>query len=147
MQWRELSKGTHGRTVVLVFAHGDEVMDGLREWCGEQGIGAARFTAIGAFSDAALGWFDWQAKEYREIAVDEQVEVLALSGDVALEDGAPAVHAHVVLGRSDAGTLGGHLLRGHVRPTLELVLDEAPAHLRKQHDPESGLALIAPDLA
>jgi uncharacterized protein len=30
--------------------------------------------------------------------------------------------------------------------TLELVLDEPPEHLRKRHDPESGLALIAPDL-
>jgi predicted DNA-binding protein with PD1-like motif len=36
-------------------------------------------------------------------------------------------------------------MRAQVRPTLELVLDEAPAHLRKRHDPESGLALIAAD--
>ncbi len=30
------------------------------------------------------------------------------------------------------------------RPTLELVLVESPAHPRKEHDPETGLALIAP---
>jgi hypothetical protein len=33
---------------------------------------------------------------------------------------------------------------GHVRPTLEIVLSESPAHLRKRFDPTSGLALIAP---
>ena len=35
-------------------------------------------------------------------------------------------------------------MRGRVRPTLELVLDEVPAHLAKRHDDASGLALIAP---
>ena len=144
MQWRELSRGEHGRTAALVFVSGDEVVETLSAWCREQNIGAARFTAIGALSDVTLGWFDWQAKTFREIALDEQVEVLTLAGDVALQDDQPAVHAHIVVGRCDGTAHGGHLLKAHVRPTLELVLDEAPAHLRKQHDPESGLALIVP---
>ena len=38
---------------------------------------------------------------------------------------------------------GGHLLEAHVRPTLEVLLTESPAHLRRRHDPESGLSLIA----
>jgi predicted DNA-binding protein with PD1-like motif len=145
MQWRELSHGEHGRTIALVFASGDEVVTTLTAWCREQTVGAARFTAIGALSDVVLGWFDWQAKTYREIPLNEQVEVLSLAGDVALQDDQPAVHAHIVVGRSDGTAHGGHLLRARVRPTLELVLDEAPSHLRKRHDPESGLALIAPD--
>ena len=147
MRCKELSRGKHGRTLVLVFAAGDEVMETLGSWCRDEGVGAARFTAIGAMSDAVLGWFDWETKQYREIPIDEQVEVLTLAGDVALENGEPAVHAHVVVGTGDGTARGGHLLRGHVRPTLELVLDEAPAHLRKRHDEMSGLALIAPELA
>lgn len=147
MKWKELSRGDHGRTVVLVFKQDDEIIGELGAWCSEQSIGAARFTAIGALSDVTLGWFDWEAKEYREIPLDEQVEVLALTGDVALQDGKPAVHAHLVVGRSDGSACGGHLISGHVRPTLELVLDEQPEHLRKQHDAESGLALIAPELS
>lgn len=144
MQWRELSRGEHGRTVVLVFASGDEVMDTLSAWCREQRVTGAHFTAIGALRDVTLGWFDWEAKSYREIPLQEQVEVLSLAGDVALQDGQPVVHAHIVVGRSDGSAMGGHLLHAHVRPTLELILEEVPAHLRKRHDPESGLALIAP---
>jgi predicted DNA-binding protein with PD1-like motif len=64
MQWRELSRGEHGRTIALVFTSGDEVVTTLTAWCREQTVGAARFTAIGALSDVALGWFDWQAKTY-----------------------------------------------------------------------------------
>jgi uncharacterized protein len=65
-----------------------------------------------------------------------------LLGDLILEDGEPKVHAHVVLGRSDGSTVGGHLLEGDVWPTLEVVLTEAPGSLRKRLDPETGLALI-----
>lgn len=146
MKWKVLSEGAQGRTVVLVFDTDDEVVETLTAWCDEQDVSAGRFTGIGAFRDVTLGWFDWQAKQYRKIPVDEQVEVLTLAGDVALNKGKPAVHGHVVVGNGQGDARGGHLLAGHVRPTLELVLDEPPAHLRKQHDPESGLALIAPDL-
>jgi uncharacterized protein len=71
------------------------------------------------------------------------VEPLALSGDVAEQDGKATVHAHVVLGTRHGTTRGGHLIAGHVRPTLELIVDEAPAHLRRRYDPETDLALIA----
>jgi predicted DNA-binding protein with PD1-like motif len=135
-----------GRTFVLVFEKGDGAMAGLHSFARDHGLTAARFTAIGAFSDAKLGYFDRERKDYAEIDVREQVEVLSLLGDVAVEDGDARVHAHVVLGRSDGSALGGHLLEGHVWPTLEVVLDESPAHLRKRSDPETGLALIDPEL-
>jgi predicted DNA-binding protein with PD1-like motif len=135
-----------GRTFVLVFEKGDGAMAGLHSFARDHGLTAARFTAIGGFSDAKLGYFDRERKDYAEIDVREQVEVLSLLGDVAVEDGDARVHAHVVLGRSDGSALGGHLLEGHVWPTLEVVLDESPAHLRKRSDPETGLALIDPEL-
>lgn len=129
-------------TYVLVFDSGDEVVSGLSDFVRENGIGAAHLSAIGAFSDVVLGYFDWEAKDYTRIPVREQVEVLSLLADVAVDDDGPKVHAHVVVGRSDATALGGHLLEAHVRPTLEVILVESPAHLRKRIDRESGLALI-----
>jgi predicted DNA-binding protein with PD1-like motif len=143
MRATELSRTEHGAQFVLVFDRGDEAVEQLRAWCNEHRITAARLTGIGGFSTATVAWFDPQAHTFREITVAEQVELLALSGDVAEQDGEAAVHAHVVLGARDGTTRGGHLIAGHVRPTLELVVDEAPAHLRRRYDPESGLALIA----
>jgi predicted DNA-binding protein with PD1-like motif len=130
------------RTFVLIFANGDEVMAGLTAFAKENSLAAARLTAIGAFREVTLGYFDWEARDYRKIPVTEQVEVLSLIGDVAVDDGKPTVHAHVVVGRADGSTRGGHLLSAIVRPTLEVMLVESPAHLRKRPDPESGLALI-----
>jgi len=130
------------RTFALVFDVGDETMAGLTAFADEHRVGAAQFTAIGAFSGAVLGFFDWETKEYRRIPVKEQVEVLSLIGDIALDNGQPKVHAHVVVGLADGTTRGGHLMTGHVRPTLEVILVESPQRLQRVYDPNSGLALI-----
>jgi uncharacterized protein len=130
------------KTFALIFETGDEAMSALVEFAKANHLGASHFTAIGAFRDVTLGYFDWETKEYRKIPVSQQVEVLSLIGDVALKDGEPKVHAHVVVGLPDGSTRGGHLIEAHVRPTLELILTESPAHLRKEIDEESGLALI-----
>jgi uncharacterized protein len=138
-----LSESAGQKNFVLVFNTGDEVMKSLLGYAKEQRLTGCHFTAIGAFENAILGYFDWHKKDYKKIPVHEQVEVLSLVGDIAeKENGDPQIHAHVVIGTSDGKALGGHLLEGHVRPTLELILTESPVHLRKRHDPESGLALI-----
>jgi predicted DNA-binding protein with PD1-like motif len=133
----------HGqRTYALIFETGDEAMAGLKQFAETMKLGATQITAIGAFRDVTLGYFDWEKKAYQKIPVNEQVEVLSMIGDVAQQDGKPKVHVHVVVGRSDGSTRGGHLMEGHVRPTLEVILTESPQHLKKEHDEESGLALI-----
>jgi predicted DNA-binding protein with PD1-like motif len=143
MRATELTRTEHAAQVVLVFDPGDEVVEQLTTWCNEQRTTAARLTGIAGSSAATLAWFDWQAHGCLEIAVAEQVELLALTGDVAEQDGKASVHAHVVLGRRDGATCGGHLMDAHVRPTLELVVDEVPARLRRRYDPRTRLALIA----
>ena len=72
-----------------------------------------------------------EIKRYVSAAVNEQVEVVSLLGDIAIENGQPRIHAHIVVAKRGGTTAGGHLLEGHVRQTLEVVLMESPAHLRR----------------
>ena len=130
------------RTFVLVMDSGDEVVASLTRFAKEQGLAGSHCTAIGALSDVVLGFFDWELKDYRRIELHEQVEVLSLLGDIALDEGEPRLHAHIVVGRADGSAHGGHLLEAHVRPTLEIVLIETPALLRRTYDPASNLPLI-----
>jgi predicted DNA-binding protein with PD1-like motif len=131
------------RTFALIFDTGDEIISELKRFAEAQSLSGSSFKAIGALSDARLDWFDWEDKKYKvAIDIQEQVEVLSLIGDIALKDGKPEVHAHMVVGKKDGAAFGGHLQMAHVRPTLELILTESPRELQKQVDPESGLALI-----
>jgi predicted DNA-binding protein with PD1-like motif len=142
MRAKQLHEERGQKTFALVFDTDDEVIAGLTNFAKENNLSAAGLTAIGAFREATLGYFDWERKEYDKIPVEEQVEVLSLVGDIALKDEEPQLHAHAVLGRRDGSTVGGHLLEAYVRPTLEIILTESPEHLRKKTDEETGLALI-----
>jgi uncharacterized protein len=135
------------RTYAVVLASGDDPVTCLTQFARDEKLDAARLTAIGAFESAVLGFFDLDRKDYARIPIREQVEVVSLIGDIGLgPDGAPTLHAHVVVGRRDGSTCGGHLLEARVRPTLEVMLVESPAWLRRRKDPATGLALIDPSL-
>jgi uncharacterized protein len=141
VKWTLVEPG-ETRTYVLVADPGDDAVAVLKDFAGEQGLTAASITGVGAFSTATVGWFDREKKEYRPISVPEQCELLSLVGDIALGPDGPAVHVHAVLGLSDGSVRGGHLLSAEVWPTLEVVVRETPATLRKTSRPEIGLALI-----
>jgi uncharacterized protein len=131
------------RTHAVIFDPGDEAVDGLRQFAREANLNAAQITAIGAFSEVVLGFFDIETKRYRKIPIREQVEVLSLLGNVALQEGVPQVHIHVVVGKRDGTAHGGHLLQAKVRPTLEVILNESPQDLQRQLDENTGLALLS----
>lgn len=143
MQQKRLHEKDGLRTYAVVLETGEEVMACLRQFVTRERMFAAQITAIGALSDVVLQYFDWDKKEYRAIPVREQVEVASMIGDVAQGvDGEPTLHIHLVVGKKDGSAMAGHLARAHVRPTLEVIVNESPAHLRKKKDPQSGLALI-----
>ncbi len=130
------------RTYAVVFDPGEEAVAGLRAFAAEANLTAAHFTAIGAFSDVTLGFFDMDRKEYHRTPIREQVEVVSLIGNIVQYRGKPQVHAHVVVAKRDGAAYGGHLIEGHVRPTLEVVVTESPHHLRRVTDEATGLAKL-----
>ena len=141
---RSKSLSSAGQTAyAIVFDKGEEAMSGLEAFARDHRLAAAHFTAIGAFRDVTLGFFDRQSKDYQRIPLKEQVEVLSLLGNIALHDDQPKIHAHVVVGKRDGTAHGGHLLEAHVWPTLEVVLIESPRHLHRATDQETGLPLLA----
>ena len=143
MQVRQIHSSGGQRTFAVIMETGDEAMEQVCRFAMREGIRGAQISGIGAFASAVLRYFDWQAKQYRDIPVDEQVEVASLIGDIGEDDeGKAAVHIHLVLGRRDGSALAGHLKTGHVRPTLELMITESPAHLCRRKDAETGLNLI-----
>ena len=129
-------------TYVVVCDPGEEAVAALDRFARGERLEASQITAVGGFERATVGWFDPAAKEYRLIPVDEQCEVLSLIGDVAEGPGGASLNMNVVLGLSDGTTRGGHLIDALVFPTLEVLVTETPAELRKVMHPDLGIALI-----
>jgi predicted DNA-binding protein with PD1-like motif len=143
MHSKLVSKPGETRVWIAVLEEGEEAKQSLLEIAKKENIEDASFVALGAFAKATVAYFDWPAKKYRDIPVEEQVEVITLVGDIVPDEkGKASLHAHIVLGRSDGSTRGGHLQEGIVRPTLEITITETPAHLTRRKHPDLGIALI-----
>jgi predicted DNA-binding protein with PD1-like motif len=132
MKSTKIAGDAGAETRVVILESGEEAFAALTKFANDAGIAAASLTAIGAFESATVGWFDFDKKTYKKIEVAQQCEVLSAMGDIAVgDDGKASLHVHVVLGLSDGTTRGGHL-KGKVRPTLEVVLTDTPAKLRRK---------------
>jgi len=142
---RQLDDQEGRRTFVMVCDVGDDPVEVLTAAAKRFDLRAASLSGIGAFSGVTLGFFDRARRDYRRRVIREQVEVVSLLGNVALDRGEPRIHAHIVVGRADGEALGGHLLGGTVDPTLEITVVEEPASLQRRTDPATGLALIELD--
>jgi hypothetical protein len=113
MKSRTVREGDE-RTIVLILDQGEEAFAAITGFANRERVIAASITAIGAFSNASVGWFDLAAKKYRPIEVAEQCEVLSLMGDLAEgDDGKASLHLHAVLGLQDGSCRGGHFLSGN----------------------------------
>ena len=130
----------------VIFYQGDEAFSGLAEFAEKYQVTSAHFTAIGALSGATLGWFDPQRKMYKKIPIVGQDVVIGMSGDIALYQGKPVVHTHMVVGGPDGTTRAGHVLAAYVSPTLEVMVTVDPITMQKRVDPATDLTLIDPAL-
>lgn len=133
------------RRYLLVMDQGDDGFAEIENFAKDRGIRSASITAIGAGRSVTLGWFDPKANKYQFTKHDEQVELASFVGDIAVVDGTPALHAHVVVGRSDNTALAGHLQAFEVFPTMEVTLVENAITMDKVKDSVTGVPLIAID--
>jgi uncharacterized protein len=144
MQVQLLNPGEPTRQYAVIFYQGDEAFSGLMEFAQQYHVTSAHFTAIGALNGATVGWFDPQRKMYKKIPINGQHEVIGMSGDIALYQGKPVVHTHMLVGSPDGTTQGGHVLEAYVSPTLEVMVTVDPVTMQKRFDPATDLTLIDP---
>ncbi len=135
----------YGQHAVLVFEAGEPVMATLKRWLADYTISGATITAIGGLRQVTLKYFNTTTRVYEEREINEQLEVLHLTGNAGLLNGGPFVHTHITLGTRDYQTYGGHFGDGIVSPVLELVLARVGGVLTRRVHAESGLTELYPE--
>lgn len=135
----------YGAHSVLVFEAGEPVMATLKQWLADHQVNGASFTAIGGVRKVTLKYFNTTTRQYEEREINEQLEVLHLTGNTGLLNGEPFVHAHITVGDREYHTYGGHFGDGIVTPVLELVLTRVGGTLTRRENAESGLTELYPE--
>ena len=128
---------------LIALSRGERVRETLTAFCVREGIAAGTFSALGALSDVRIAFYDLDSKEYLEDVLESDHEVLSCIGNIALVEGEPFIHAHVVLGDRDMSARGGHLVEAEVAVTLEVSLQPLPEAAVREYDEAIGLNLLA----
>ena len=132
------------RQYQLVFDAHAEVMATLTDFILNNHIKSAHFTALGACSDAIIGFYDPAARDYRRTPYRQQMEIISIVGDAAPSSGSAGLHAHVALGFADGTMHGGHLFEAHAAPMVEMFVIVSPTAMERKHDAALNLDLLVP---
>ena len=129
---------------VLVLERGEKVIATMTDFCVKEGIQSGFFQAIGAIKNTEIGYYSLEKKEYFFKVFPEDREVASMTGNIALVENKPFMHAHAVLSASDQGLtcVGGHVKEAEVAVTLEVFLTPLTSALERKHDDQIGLKLL-----
>ena len=118
---------------------GDGVIESVKDFVAERGIGSGVISGIGGVTGVVLGYYDLAAKEYRKRELEGIYEMLSLVGNVSFLGDEPFVHAHAVVSGADMAAMGGHLFSATVAVTAELYLWASSIRVTRSLDERVGL--------
>jgi predicted DNA-binding protein with PD1-like motif len=137
---------TPGRKIMGRLAKGEDLLGALTSCAREHGISLGEVQAIGAVSQARVGYYDQAERKYYYLDLNNPREILSLTGNISLKDGEPMVHAHITLSGDDGRAVGGHLAEGTLAFACEFAIQEyrSATPLVRQMDEPTGLFLWPP---
>jgi predicted DNA-binding protein with PD1-like motif len=139
---------TPGRNFIGRLAKGDDLLASLEKLAQEHNIILGEVTAIGAVSQARVGYYNQAERKYYFLDLAKPMEILALTGNISIKEGKPMVHAHVTLSDNEGRAYGGHLAEGTLVFACEFTILEfvSGVNLVRQMDEPTGLFLWPPKL-
>jgi predicted DNA-binding protein with PD1-like motif len=130
------------RRFVLVRERGEDLIETVTSFLEEKDVRGGFVTGLGAITNHTLAWFDVEKKEYLKRTFEENMELGNLTGSVSMVEGKPFLHAHVTVSGPELIAFSGHLVRGEVAVTAELLLTVFEEGLVREKDEETGLSLL-----
>lgn len=128
--------------LVVRFEAGEEIIGGLKQAAQRAGIKGAFFYGLGVGKELELGYFDARTRDYTRKLFDGEYEFTSLAGNIAVFDGETVIHCHVTITDHEFHAYGGHLFRGIVPATLEIVVLPLAGTLGRFQDDRTGLRLL-----
>src|SRR3989344_4957501 len=126
---------------IIRLLRGEEINSSIKKLCERLAIKNAEISAIGSVESPTLAHYRVETKKYKEKEMGGIFELTSLIGTVAVFEDEPLVHIHVTISDEDMNAFGGHLVKGIVSATVEIVLTVFGSVHTKSYDEEIGLKL------
>ena len=120
----------------------EDLYESLKEICAacKLKVGVL-ISAIGMLKQAELNFFAGTGR-YSPVLFPEPMELVSMTGNIILQDGEYNFHFHAVLARRNKETVAGHLSKGKVNVTNELVILKTDVPAARKLDESSGLMAL-----
>src|SRR5512133_2973098 len=120
----------------------EEIFSTITRFAGELAVDTASVSGIGAVHHLVLGYFDRATRDYVRHAIEEDVEIVSLLGNISLKENKPFPHLHITVSGRDFQVKGGHLFEGKGGATCEVVITPMKGYARREKDDATGLFLL-----
>ncbi len=127
---------------VLRLESGDDILQSIRQFATAKRLSAGFLEGIGSLSKVKLGHYDFQTRKYSYETFEDDLEILNLSGNIAIMNRQPLPHVHVTLGRRDFSVIGGHMDEGSSANMVEIGMWKLPGKLVKAKEDQIGLNVL-----
>ncbi len=118
---------------------GENIHSKLKEVCKKHKVETAVvLSGIGQLKQFQLGYFKEKGNYVPEEFARPR-ELLSLSGNISNQEGQYNLHLHAVLGDEDKSVIGGHLIKGEVEVTNEIVLLRTDLKITRNLEESTGL--------
>jgi predicted DNA-binding protein with PD1-like motif len=128
--------------LILRLNTGEEFILALKKLAQNLKIKGAWFWAIGAADKIEIAFYDLKKKSYIQRKFSGRLEILNITGNIAIKNGGVIIHAHGVFGTPRFDAIGGHIISCRISATCEIYLLKTSL-LRRTNDPKSGLNVLA----
>nr|MDO8079833.1 DNA-binding protein [Candidatus Freyarchaeota archaeon] len=129
------------RIIVAKLEKGEDLLDSLVALAKKYELISGFFSAIGALSEANIGFFE--KGKYKSVKLESDLELVSCIGNISYREGEATVHTHMVVGDREGRAFGGHVLKGCiVSVTCEIFLMEIDRIIKRTEDEATGLFLL-----
>ena len=119
----------------------EEISESIKKFCQKLDIKNASLSGIGSIENPTLAHYRVDTKKYKEKVLNGIFELTSLIGTFVIFKREPLVHVHVTLSDEEMKAFGGHLVKGKVSATVELIITVFDSNHAKSQDEEIGLKL------
>jgi len=131
-----------GRTYIFRLEKGDDMLAALQEFCHDNQIKCGIISGLGAVDCATFSYYDQKKRRYNKFTLNQEMEILNLTGNISLMEEKPMVHAHVTLADGEGKACGGHLMAGTRVFACEVFVQELVGSPKmRKADKDTGLPI------
>ena len=129
----------YGSVIALRLDKGDDITESVYKIAEKEGVKAAKVSGIGATDNFTVGVFDIAKKEYEKFVFNGNHEINALTGNITEKDGKPYIHLHITATGKDCKVVGGHLIKGVISLTGEIIITVTGGTISREYDETLGI--------